>query len=99
MDSRSTPQPELATKREVRDIEDMVVKNQELLTENNKLLKKIQRANAIAFWLRLLWIAIILGLPVLVYYYAIAPYYSSVESAFQFLGVDLPSIPGLSDSE
>ena len=85
---------DLATKKEVSDIEDMVIENQKLLAENNKLLKKINRSNTWAFWLRILWIAILLGAPVLVYYYVIAPYYASLESAFQFFGVQLPDIPG-----
>lgn len=71
-------------------LEEVVLENQKLLAENNKLLKKINRSNTWAFWLRLLWIAILLGLPVLIYYYIIAPYYESLNSALQFFGVQLP---------
>lgn len=81
------------TRQEVEEIEEMVLKNQEILAENNKLLKKINRSNTWAFWLRLLWIGIILGLPFLLYYYIVAPYYQSLDSAFEFFGVELPDIP------
>lgn len=81
------------TREEVNELEDLVIQNQALLAENNKLLKKIHRSNTWAFWLRILWIGILLGLPFLLYYYIIAPYYQSLDSAFQFFGVELPTIP------
>jgi hypothetical protein len=93
------PEHEIATKKEVSTIEEMVIENQKLLAENNKLLKKINRSNTWAFWLRILWIAILLGLPVVVYYYIIAPYYESLETAFQFFGVQLPNIPGWNEAQ
>lgn len=83
---------ELATKEEVEEIEEMVLENQKLLAENNELLKKIHRSNTWAFWLRIVWIAVILGLPFITYYYIVAPYYESLGIAFQFFGVNLPDI-------
>ena len=77
----------------VNEIEDLVMQNQALLAENNKLLKKIHRSNTWAFWLRILWLGVFLGLPFLLYYYIVAPYYQSLDSAFQFFGVELPDIP------
>lgn len=82
------------TEKRVTEIEELVLENQKLLAENNKLLKKIQRSNTWAFWLRIAWIAILLGLPVVVYYYIIAPYYESLGTALEFFGVELPTIPG-----
>jgi hypothetical protein len=96
MDNEQSEQFISATKKEVADIEELVIENQRLLAENNKLLKKINRSNTWAFWLRLLWIGILLGLPVVLYYYVIAPYYESLGAAFQFFGVELPEIPTLS---
>jgi hypothetical protein len=86
-------QDETEIREEIEDIEEMVIENQRLLAENNKLLRKIQRANTWAFWLRAVWLAIILGAPFLIYYYIVAPYYQSLDSAFQFFGVELPDIP------
>lgn len=81
------------TRDEIEEIEEMVQKNQKIIEENNQLLRKINRSNTWAFWLRIVWFAIILGLPVLAYYYVVAPYYESLGSAFKFFGVELPTFP------
>lgn len=81
------------TKDEIAEIEEMVLENSKILAENNKLLKKLNRSNTVAFWLRIFWIAIILGVPFLLYYYIVAPYYQSLDEAFKFFGVELPNIP------
>lgn len=73
------------TRDDLEEIEEKMIKNQALLEENNKLLKKINRSNTWAFWLRLLWIAIILGVPFILYYYLIEPY-------FELFGITVPEI-------
>lgn len=83
---------EVVTREDVDDIEEMVLENKKLLSENNALLKKIHRSNTWAFWLRIVWIAIILGLPFITYYYIVSPYYESLGTAFKFFGVELPNI-------
>ena len=81
------------TRAEVDELEETVQENKRLLEENNRLLKKINRSNTWAFWLRLLWMAVLLGAPFLLYYYLLAPYYESLDSAFKYFGVELPDIP------
>tara|TARA_B100001146_G_C16103960_1_gene400645 strand:+ start:704 stop:964 length:261 start_codon:yes stop_codon:yes gene_type:complete len=82
---RETESTDSVTREEIEDIEEVMIKNQTLLEENNRLLKKINRSNMWAFWLRLLWIAIILGVPFIIYYYLLGPY-------FELFGVQLPEI-------
>ncbi|MAQ59431.1 hypothetical protein CL638_01835 [bacterium] len=82
---RETENTDSVTREEIEDIEEVLIKNQTLLEENNRLLKKINRSNMWAFWLRLLWIAIILGVPFIIYYYLLGPY-------FELFGVQLPEI-------
>jgi predicted transcriptional regulator len=81
------------TRKEVEEIEEIMLENKKLIEENNHLLKRINRSNTWAFWLRILWFAVILGLPVIAYYYVIAPYYESLGTAFKFFGVELPDFP------
>lgn len=87
------------SRAEVEEIEEMVAENQKMIAENNKLLKKLIRSNAWAFWLRLVWVAILLGLPFLLYYYILAPYYQSLNSAFSYFGIELPEMPMWGDGE
>ncbi len=48
--------------------------NNTLVKENNELLKKMHRSAVIAFWFRLLWILVFLGIPFILYFYLIKPY-------------------------
>lgn len=58
-------------------------KNFELTKKNNKLLKKLHRAAVIGNIFRLVWFAIVVGIPVAIYYYVILPYYIEVTQAYQ----------------
>jgi|TARA_Y100000310_G_scaffold7875_1_gene8556 hypothetical protein len=49
-------------------------KQLELIEENNKLLKRMQRAAMWGIIFRVLWWAILLGLPFIIYLYFIEPY-------------------------
>ena len=88
-----------AVHEEIEEIEHLMQENQELLEENNRLLRKIHRSNVWAFWLRILWLAVFLGIPVIAYYYLVAPYYQSLDTAFQYFGIELPDIPTWGDGE
>jgi len=67
------------------ELKALILENQQLLAENNLILKKMRRVAIWDFALRMVMMALFLGLPLLVYYYAIAPYYESLESAFHTL--------------
>lgn len=86
-------------REDLDELEELVQQQQQLIAENNKLIKKLYRSNTWAFWLRILWLAVFLGLPVIVYYYLVAPYYQSLDAAFQYFGVELPDIPAWGDTE
>ncbi len=75
--------------RHTEELEEMITENKELLSKNNQLLNKIHRSMVWGFWLRILWVAIVLGLPFLLYYYLLAPYYESFQDTFEVFGIDI----------
>lgn len=77
-----------------QQIRKLVLENQRLLAENNKLLKKLHRNAVISFWIRLLWILIIIGAPFIFYYYIVEPYFESFGSSFETFQNGLQEVPG-----
>lgn len=55
----------------------LMKQNNELLRENNRLLKTMRRNARLSFIFRILWIALLIGLPFLFYSYFIEPYLSA----------------------
>ncbi len=67
-------------------IADLLGRNHKLLLENNRILKRMQRNARIAFWTRLLIIAIVIGVPVFFYINVVKPFLESpinVDSWFE----------------
>lgn len=56
------------------EIMQLLKSSNELAKENNRLLRKMHRSAVWAFWFRLLWICIFLGLPFFLYFSVIKPY-------------------------
>ena len=66
---------------EDHNIQELLKKNLELVKENNKLLKKIRRGAIFGGILKIVWIAIIIGVPVYVYINFLAPVLDQVLNA------------------
>ena len=81
-------------KEEHQVLHELMLENQRLLTENNQLLKKLKKASVINFWFRIIWIAVLIGLPFLLYYYVIEPYFVSFGSSFETFVEGMQEIPG-----
>lgn len=79
---------------EQQQIRELILENQRLLTENNQLLKKMNRRSVIGFWIRLVWFMFILGLPFVLYFYVIQPYFESLGSSFETFQQGLQEVPG-----
>ncbi len=79
---------------EQKGIRDLLLENQRLLTENNQLLHKLRRASIWSFWIRLVWFLIILGVPFVVYFYVIEPYFTSLGTSFDTFRSGLQEVPG-----
>ena len=53
-------------------IEKLLTENQALLIENNLMLKKQEKRAVRAFWLKAVWLAILIGLPIILLPYLMA---------------------------
>ncbi len=76
------------------DIKTLILENQRLLGENNKLLKKLHRNAKVSLTVTLVWYAILIGLPFIVYFYIIQPYFAAFGSSFTTFQAGLQEIPG-----
>ena len=65
------------------EMKKLLRRNLELTRENNKLLKKIRRNAVVANIMRLVWWAVIIGVPVFLYYYVFQPYIAELGAAYQ----------------
>lgn len=69
-------------------------RNQVLLEENNKLLKKMYRHTIIGIWLRVVWYILLIGLPFAVYFYVLEPYFTALGSSYEVFSAGMQEIPG-----
>ena len=77
-----------------KKMEEFLLENQRLLAENNELLKKIHRNAAVTLWIRIIWVVFIIGLPFVVYFYVVEPYFDALGSSFSTFQSGLQEIPG-----
>lgn len=76
----------------------LVKQNKKSIAENNKLLKKIYRNIIWGFWIRIIWIAVIIGLPFLLYFYVIEPHLIAMGFSYErFIDIinELPGFEGI----
>jgi|GEM_PF-2067046 len=65
------------------DLEDLLKKNIRLTRENNKLLRKLWHASVFGFWSKVLFTAILIGVPFLLYQYVLVNYVNQARSTYQ----------------
>lgn len=70
----------------------LLKENAALSQENNRLLKKMHRNAVIEMWLRVLWYAFLIGLPLALYFYILEPYLKPLEKSFE--QIRLGTFPG-----
>lgn len=63
--------------------------NKRLLEQNNEMLRKMRRNATIAFWLRIVWILVLLGLPLLIYWYVLQPLFETMPFGENSAGIGL----------
>ena len=61
-------------------LEQLLEDNNRLLRENNTILARMQRNARLAFMFRLIWIVILISVPIILYFYFLAPLIESLES-------------------
>lgn len=70
-----------------------------LLKENNELLKKLHRYTIIGFSFKVVWYAILVGMPFAVYFYVLEPYFAAFGSNYEVFKMGMSEIPGLKGLE
>jgi hypothetical protein len=81
-------------KEEEKTMRDLTLENQRLLTENNKLLKKLNHQARVSFWFRVVWFLFIIGAPFIIYFYVVEPYFTSFGSSIDIFREGIQEIPG-----
>jgi len=84
----------LPNKDERHLMQDLILENQRLLSENNQLLKKIHRTSVFNFWFRIISTLVFIGAPLVLYYFVLEPYFNSMGSSFSTFQQGLQEIPG-----
>ncbi len=77
----------------------LLKENTALAQENNELLKKINRHNTITFWVRIVWFAVIVGMPFAVYFYFLQPYFEAFGANYELFRQGMAEIPGFKGIE
>ena len=80
------------------EIKILLRKNLEIARENNRLLRKIRRSNLYGNIARIIWWAVILGLPVLLYYYFLQPQVQQLTEIYSGVGQEIQGFRDLFDS-
>lgn len=75
-------------------IKELMEQNKELLKENNELLRKIHRNGLFAFWFRILWYTLLIGLPFALYFYVLEPYFAALGASYETFSAGIQEIPG-----
>lgn len=57
-------------------------RNLEIAKENNKLLKKMRRNAIIGNFIKIIWWAFLIGVPVVLYYYVLQPYFQELSELY-----------------
>ncbi len=79
---------------QLHQMQELIEENQRLLKENNLLLTKIRRNMVFSMWFRIFWFLFIIGLPFVLYFYVIQPYFDALGSSFGTFQSGLQEIPG-----
>jgi hypothetical protein len=76
-------------------LKEMVEENLELARENNRMLHKLRRSAFIGNILRLMWWAVIIGVPLYLYLTVLKPYLDALGVSYEGLRVQLEGLRNL----
>lgn len=78
-----------------QEIKELLLKNQELLKDNNVLLHKMHRSAMWATAFRVVWFAIIIGVPVGIYYFVLEPNVANMRDAIDVMIQGAKDVSGM----
>ena len=84
----------METNNEHSEMKQLLEENNTLLKENTTLLRKVHRNALIAMWLRLGWYVLLIGLPFLLYFYVLEPYFELLGSSYKEFSEGIAEVPG-----
>lgn len=87
------------TENDHKEMLELIRENAELTKENNALLKKMYRNDMILLGVRVVWYALLIGLPFAVYFYLLEPYFEAFGANYDLFRQGIGEIPGLKGLE
>lgn len=78
--------------------EKLIRENARLTKENNRLLKKLWRAEVFGIWSKVLFAAILIGVPVLIYQYYLSDVIVDLRAMYEGIQQDIDQVKNLSES-
>jgi hypothetical protein len=72
----------------------LIKENGDLVRENTALVKKLYRNSIIDFWIRIIWFALLIGLPFAVYFYVLEPYFEAFGGSYEQFRLGIGELPG-----
>lgn len=82
-----------------QEIKALLTRNAELLEENNKMLKSIKSHIWWNLVIRIVWYAVLIGLPFVLYFYVLEPYFALFGSDYELFRAGVGELPGLKSME
>jgi hypothetical protein len=73
--------------------------NNDLIKQNHEYLRKMYRNDMIGITLRVVWYAILIGMPFAVYFYILEPYFHAFGANYEVFRQGMAEIPGLKGLE
>ncbi len=89
----------MASPEEHNEMLRLLRENNELAKQNQELLRKLYRHNIIGFTLKIVWFAVLIGLPFAVYFYILEPYFNVFGANYEVFRQGMAEIPGLKGLE
>ena len=83
------------SQQDEKKIVSLLKENTAVVQENNHLLKRMYRNAIIEMWLRVVWYAVLIGLPFALYFYILEPYRQTFEGVLEQLHVTVPGLEKL----
>ena len=83
---------------EHEEIKKLLEENLRVVKESHVLLEKMHRMDVYTFWMKVLWFASIVGLPIIVYYLFLEPYFKALGVNSEDFSLMLKNIPHLINS-
>lgn len=73
----------------------LLEENLEVAKENQKFLKKLHRASIVGIYMRVIWYALLIGLPFALYFYILEPYFEAFGSSYEVFREGIGELPGI----